>query len=114
VTEAYCPDEGDIIWLDFDPQKGHEQRGRRPALVLSPQAYNRRVGLCVLCPITTAVKGFPFEVPVPEEGVIHGAVLSDQVKSLSWSERGSEFAEKASVEVMAHVRAKLKALLRIP
>lgn len=110
---AYCPDEGDIVWLDFDPQKGSEQRGRRPALVLTPAAYNRRVRLCVLCPITSEVKGYPFETPLPAGGRITGAVLCDHVKSLSWQERRCDFIEHAPPDVMAHVKAKLKALLRI-
>jgi len=112
-SEAYCPDEGDIVWIDFDPQKGHEQRGHRPALVLTPLAYNRRVRLCVLCPITTEVKGYPFEMPVPPGGTTIGAVLCDQVKNMSWAERRCRFIERAPVGLIDHIRAKVKALLKI-
>jgi len=113
-AEPYCPDEGDIIWIDFDPQKGHEQRGHRRALVLTPIAYNKRVKLCILCPITSEVKGYPLEMPVPPGGTTDSAVLCDQVKSLSWLERRSQFIERAPAELMAHVRAMVKALLKIP
>lgn len=112
-SEPYCPDEGDLVWLDFDPQKGHEQRGRRPALVLSPRRYNARVGLCVVCPVTSQAKGFPFEQPLPAGGAVAGVVLSDQVKSLSWRERDCRFAEAAPQAVVLHVKAKIKALLRL-
>lgn len=111
--EPYCPEAGDIIWLQFDPQAGREQAGRRPALVLSPRAYNEKARLCVLCPMTTQAKGYPFEVSVPDDGgsIVGGAVLADQVKSLSWQERGAEHARVAPAEVMAEVRAKIRALL---
>src|SRR4030067_1632422 len=88
---AYIPDSGDIVWIMFNPQAGHEQAGHRPALVLSPKAYNGKVGLALLCPITSQVKGYPFEVLIPEGLEIKGAVLSDQVKSLDWKERKAEF-----------------------
>ncbi len=79
---AYAPDRGDAVWLTFNPQAGHEQAGRRPALVLSPAAYNRKVGLAVFCPITNQIKGYPFEVMIPHGLRVSGAVLSDQVKNL--------------------------------
>lgn len=113
-AEPHCPDEGDIIWIDFNPVKGHEQRGHRRALVLTPRAYNHRVRLCILCPITSEVKGYPFEMPIPSGGTTGGVVLCDQVKNLSWAERNSEFIEVASPELVSHVRAKIKALLKIP
>lgn len=113
AREPYCPDDGDIIWIDFDPQKGREQKGHRRALVLSPEPYNRRVGLCVLCPITSEVKAYPFEQVVPAGGSTTGAVLCDQVKSLSWRERGSRFIERAPDSLTPHVKAKIKALLRL-
>ena len=78
------------MWLRLDPSEGHEQAGRRPALVLSPASYNGRVGLAILCPITSRVKGYPFEVALPAEGAVSGVVLSDQVKSLDWRTRGAE------------------------
>ena len=82
----YVPRRGDIIRLDFDPQKGHEQAGRRPALVLSPTDYNRMVGLAVVCPITSEKKGYPWETEIPDNDFVSGVVLSDQIKSLDWRE----------------------------
>lgn len=85
--QGYVPERGDVVWISLDPQAGHEQRGRRPALVLSPGAYNGRVGLALLCPITNQVKGYPFEVALPEGLAVTGVVLADQVKSLDWTAR---------------------------
>lgn len=85
----YCPKRGDVVWISFNPQAGHEQAGHRPALVLSPQTYNRKVGLVVLCPLTNQIKGYPFEVRIPEGLKASGAVLSDQVKSMDWRARGT-------------------------
>jgi mRNA interferase MazF len=87
----YTPRRGDIIRLDFNPQTGHEQAGRRPALVLSPGDYNRAVGLAVVCPITNEKKGYPWEVEIPDNPFVSGVVLSDQVKSLDWRQRKAEF-----------------------
>jgi len=84
---SYCPKRGDVVWISFNPQAGHEQAGHRPALVLSPQSYNRKVGLAILCPLTNQVKGYPFEVRIPDELKVSGAVLSDQVKSMDWQTR---------------------------
>src|SRR5580692_3346787 len=84
------PDRGDIVWIDMTPQAGHEQRGRRPAVVLSPGAYNRKVGLAILCPLTAQIKGYPFEVVLPAGLKAEGAVLADQVKSLDWRARKAE------------------------
>lgn len=109
----YCPEDGDLIWLDFDPQSGNEQAGRRPAIVLSPRKYNAKARLCVVCPITSRVKGYPFEVPLPEGGPVSGVVLSDQVKCLSWERRAARFAGRASMPLQQDVRAKMKALLRL-
>ena len=83
----YVPERGDVVWIDLDPQIGHEQKGRRPALVLSPAAYNGRVGLALLCPITNQVKGYPFEVALPERQAVTGVVLADHVKNLDWRAR---------------------------
>jgi mRNA interferase MazF len=105
------PDAGDIVWLTFEPQAGREQAGRRPALILSPQSYNGRVGLAIACPITSQVKGFPFEVPLPPGLPVHGVVLSDHVKSLDWRARRAEFLGTVPGEVMDHVLGKLAALL---
>ncbi len=87
MSAAYCPSRGDVIWISFQPQTGSEQSGRRPALVLSPEGYNRKVGLVLLCPITTQIKGYPFEVVIPEGHPVSGAILSDQVKSFDWRVR---------------------------
>jgi len=108
----YCPNVGDFIWLDFNPQKGREQAGRRPALVLTPRRYNELAELCILCPVTSRAKGYPFEVPISGDSEIKGGVvLADHVKSLSWRERNAAFAGTASPAVLAELRAKLKALL---
>jgi mRNA interferase MazF len=99
--------------MDFDPQKGHEQSGRRPALVLSPIEYNRMIGLFVVCPVTSKVKGYPFEVLLPTGSKIAGAVLADQIKSLDWHRRRAELAGRVSLgdQVLEDVKAKLRALL---
>lgn len=86
-----APDRGDVVWLNLTPQAGREQAGRRPALVLTPLVYNARSGLAVICPITTKVKGYPFEVRIPDGLPIRGAVLADHVKSLDWRERRAQF-----------------------
>jgi len=109
----YCPDAGDFIWLDFDPTKGHEQRGRRPALVLSPRGYNERTGLCIACPVTNQIKGYPFEVRIPEGLGVAGAVLADQMRALSWEARNAERAGAAPSEVVEDVREKIAALIEI-
>ncbi|MEW6173530.1 MAG: type II toxin-antitoxin system PemK/MazF family toxin [Bacillota bacterium] len=85
--EPYTPRRGDVIWITLTPQAGHEQAGRRPAVVLSPAAYNSRVGLALLCPVTNQVKGYPFEVMIPDGLAISGAILADQIKSLDWRAR---------------------------
>ena len=87
MAREYVPERGEIVWLRFDPQAGHEQAGRRPALVISPRAYNRKVGLALLCPVTSHVKGYPFEVLLPNGLEAKGAILSDQLKSLDWRAR---------------------------
>jgi mRNA interferase MazF len=110
---AYVPDAGDVVWLQFDPQAGHEQAGHRPALVISPASYNTKAGLMVCCPMSIKVKGHPFEVVTEIDGV-ESAVLSDQVKSLDWRIRRAKKKTSVTAEVMLHVRAKMKALLQIP
>ena len=107
---AYCPRLYDIVWLQFDPQAGREQAGRRPAVILTPERYNNVTRLCVVCPITSQIKGYPFEVPLPATATTQGAVLTDHVKSLSWNERSSEFIEPCpdlAPSVLAHVKALL-------
>ena len=108
-SKNYVPDKGDIVWLDFDPQAGHEQKGRRPALVISQKVYNEKVGLGILCPITSKEKGYPFEVKVNGKK-INGCVLSDQVKSLDWKIRNIEFIEKVNEEVIEKVIDILKVI----
>lgn len=108
---AYVPDRGDAVWIDFNPQTGHEQAGRRPALVLSPSSYNRRVRLALFCPITNQVKDYPFEVAITESEVLSGVVLSDQVKSLDWHKRRVGFITKLPTEIVDEVTKKLKTLL---
>jgi mRNA interferase MazF len=108
----YVPGAGDVVWLEFDPQAGHEQAGHRPAVVISPASYNGKTGLMVCCPMTTSIKGHPFEVLTAVDGIV-SAVLSDQVKSLDWKVRHARKKGAVSADVMAHVRAKIKALLVI-
>lgn len=112
MARRYVPRRGDLVWLSFDPQAGHEQAGRRPALVLSPSAYNRKVGLALFCPVTAHVKGYPFEVAVPAGLAVHGVVLADQVKSLDWRVRRAERAGRLPESELAHVLAMVDALLR--
>ena len=110
MGSSYIPDRGDLVWLQFNPQKGHEQAGHRPALIISPKSYNRRVGLALLCPITSKSKGYPFEVKVDIE-TINGVILSDQVKSLDWQARKAKRAGSAPTQVTEEVRAKLLTLI---
>jgi len=109
MPRRYVPDAGDIVWLHFDPQAGHEQAGHRPALVLSPSLYNRKTGLMLCCPMTTQVKGYPFEVLIA--GTRAGAALADQVKSLDWVVRKASHKGKVSAAELAEVRAKIFSLL---
>lgn len=108
---SYIPERGDLVWLDFNPQAGHEQVERRPALVLSPTKYNRRVGLALVCPITNKAKGYVFEVALPDDLAITGVVLSDQIKSIDCSSRNIEFAGKSSHEVIEQALLKASKLL---
>ena len=105
------PDRGDIVWISLNPQAGREQAGRRPAVVLSPAAYNSRVGLMLLCPITSQMKGYPFEVPLPTGLSLTGVVLADQIKSLDWRARRAEIAGRLPTAVVQEVLVKARALL---
>jgi mRNA interferase MazF len=107
----YIPDRGDIVWIDFSPQAGHEQAGRRPALVLSPKDYNSKVGLAILCPITSKKKGYPFEVSLPKVTKISGVVLSDQAKSMDWKIRNTEFVCKLRASLVDQALQRLHTLL---
>ena len=109
--KSWIPDRGEAVWIDMDPQAGHEQRGRRPALVLSPAAYNCKVGLLLACPITSEAKGYPFEVPLPDGLKVAGVVLSDQVRSLNWRVRRASCICLLPEEIVAAVLERLNTLL---
>lgn len=109
--KKYVPERGDVIWITFNPQAGHEQAGRRPAVVLSPSAYNGKVGLVMLCPITSQVKGYPFEALIPDGLPVTGAVLSDQAKSLDWRARKAVYICSLPQATITEVRRKLGTLL---
>ena len=111
MARAYVPERGDIVWVDLDRRVGHEQAGHRPALVLSPAAYNGRTGLALMCPITSRIKDYPFEVRIAAGRRIDGVVLADHVKTLDWRYRKARFAAKAHAEVVDEVRAKLLLLI---
>jgi mRNA interferase MazF len=111
TRDGYVPQRGDIVWLQFAPQAGHEQAGRRPALVVSPGSYNGRVGLALFCTITSQIKGYPFEVLLEAGGKAEGAILSDQVKSLDWKAHKARKFDQVSSAVMNEVAAKIGALV---
>jgi len=108
---AYLPERGDLIWLTLSPQAGHEQAGRRPALVLSHLRYNKRLGLAIVCPVTNQIKGYPFEVALPSGLAVTGVVLADQVKSQDWQARNAEFIVHVPDDLIQEVVGKLKPLL---
>src|SRR5476651_1554104 len=108
---AYCPNAGDIIWLDFLQPVANEQSGRRPALVLSPRAFNELTGRCIACPITRRDRDWSFHVTIPDADGIGGVVQTDQLRNASWEQRGSRFINKAPAGVLDEVRARLKPLL---
>ena len=111
MARRYVPARGDVVWITLSPQAGHEQAGRRPALVLSHSSYNGKVGLAILCPITSQVKGYPFEVSIPPGLKLDGVILADQVKNLDWRVRKAEFICKLPREVTGEVLDKLGTLL---
>lgn len=106
-----APDRGDLAWLDFDLQAGHEQAGRRPAVVLSPLAYNARTGLALCCPVTSRAKGYPFEVALPEDLPVDGVVLADQLRSLDWRARNATVIARLPEAVVSSVLARARTLL---
>jgi mRNA interferase MazF len=106
---GFVPDAGDVVWLEFDSQAGHEQSGHRPAVVLSPESYNGRTGLMVCCPLTTRIKGYPFEVALASQP--GSAVLSDQVKNRDWRARRASRKGKVTDQELRQVRGKLRALI---
>jgi mRNA interferase MazF len=107
----YVPDRGDLVWLEFSPQTGHEQAGRRPAAVLSPRSYNGKVGLFLACPLTGQQKGYPFEVPVPMDLPIAGVILADQIKSLDWRARNAVYICSLPADTVAELLAKASTLV---
>lgn len=111
MKRRYVPDAGDLVWLTFDPQAGREQRGRRPALILSARAYNERAMLAIACPITSHAKGYPFEVAVKSSAQITGVILADHLKSVDWKERDAEFAGKVDVTTLSTVHERVRLLL---
>ena len=111
MVKAYVPASGDLVWLTLDPQAGHEQAGHRPALVLSPRSYNAANGMAVICPVTSRIKGYPFEVALPTSGPVQGVVLADQIKNLDWRARKAAFIAQSPAATLAEVRARLKPLL---
>jgi mRNA interferase MazF len=111
-ASAYTPERGDLIWIDLNPRTGHEQSGRRPALVLSPKSYNRRTGLCIICPATRQSKGYAFEVTVVGEKQQKSVILADHVRSVDWKMRKAQFVQKVSSEVLEEAVAKLETLIR--
>lgn len=108
----YVPNRGDVVWMSFDPQAGHEQKGRRPGLILSPAAYNARSGLTLCCPITSQIKGYPFETPLSPAERVQGVILCDQVRSLDWRARKVRLIERAARDCVEDVLAKIEVLLR--
>lgn len=113
VAREYVPEAGDLVWIDFTPQAGREQAGRRPAVVLSPRMYNEKAGLAVLCPITSHSKDYPFEVALPRGSRIRGVILSDHMKSLDWRHRDAQKAGKLPPSILAEVLERISALLQI-
>ena len=111
MPRRYTPNRGDLVWLQFNPQAGHEQAGHRPALAISPKAYNAKVGLALFCPITSHVKGYPFEVLLPQGLRVSGAVLADQIKSLDWGARQAKHMGGVPAEVLEEVLAKIQTLV---
>ncbi len=112
-TSGYVPERGDAVWLDFDPQAGHEQAGRRPVVVLSPANYNAKSGLAVLCPITSRANGYPFETALPENLPVQGVVLSDHLRSLDWQARKAKLICRLPAEIIEDITAKIVALIGI-
>ena len=112
MVKPWVPQRGDVVWLHFDPQAGHEQAGRRPAVVLSPESYNQKASLALFCPITSQVKGYPFETPLPPTSPVHGVALCDQIKSLNWVARKAEFICPLPEETLDDIMGKALALLK--
>ena len=114
TQRRYIPDRGDFVWITLNPTAGHEQRGRRPALVLSPKSYNRKVGLCVICPATRHKKGYAFEVEVQNPDGTTSVILSDHLRSVDWQQRQAQLIHRVDDDVLANVVARIDALLISP
>jgi len=110
-SQSYVPQRGDVVWISLNPQAGHEQAGRRPAVVISTQDYNGKVGMAIFCPITNQIKGYPFEVLIPAGLPVEGAILSDQIKSLDWHARNAELIFALPANTVAEVLQKLNTLI---
>ena len=110
LAGRYIPEQGDIVWITLDPTTGHEQKGRRPAVVLSARGYNSVTGLAIVCPVTSITKGYPFEVSLKEEAIT-GVVLADQVKSVDWKARKATFLGRASKATVAAIKERVQALI---
>jgi len=110
VKKYYVPERGDLVWVDFSPQRGHEQGGERPAVVISQRIYNERSGLTLVCPVTSKDKGYPFEVTI-QEGKINGFVLSDQVRSIDWKARRVRFISKMDLRTLKEISEKIVSLI---
>jgi len=108
---SYIPDRGDIVWIEFDPQSGREQSGLRPAITMSPKKYNEKTGLGLFCPITTAIKGYPFETTLPETCKIRGAILTDHIKNMDWRSRNVKFISKLDEHILDDVTKKVAVLI---
>ena len=111
MNTSYYPDRGDAIWLEFNPQTGREQAGHRPAIIISPKSYNKKVGLAIVCPITSKVKGYPFEVGIPSGHPVDGVILADQVKSFDWRGRNAKFICKIPEQTVSEVVKKMLTLI---
>ena len=114
AASVYVPDRGDVVWLAFTPQAGRQQAGRRPAVVLTPARYNDKAGLAICCPITSQVKGYPFEVALPAGLPVSGVILADQGKSLDWRSRRATLIASLPDDVLEDILLKLGALLAVP
>jgi mRNA interferase MazF len=112
MVEKYVPRQGDAVWINLNPQAGHEQSGKRPALVISPYLYNKKTGLAIFCPITNQVKGYPFEVVLPEGIAVTGAILSDHVKNLDWRARSAKFICRLPDNIFEEVLRKITVLIK--
>ena len=110
-NKNYVPERGDLVWLEFDPQSGHEQSGTRPAMVLTPSSYNKISGMALCCPITTKIKGYPFEVVLPTNCKIAGAILTDHIKSLDWRSRNAKFIAKSDYNTLTEIIKKILPLI---